>query len=270
MGRQMFGRRTRSARLHYRGLMSKPIWQALEDRVRHRPADPVVTYIDTDGQRTELSAKTLANNAAKAANALRDEAFVEAGSRVAFHVPWHWQRSVWTLAAWLVGTTVVPGGSPDQCDLVIAGPVEAPGVVSGEFGPTRQGEVWVVSFHPFGLPNPSLPEGCLDAATIARIQPDAFAPDLLAGDDDAVSALAFVGGASFGQQDLLQRAKAIGESHLLTPGQRFALVGLPVDELEGWLMGSLVPIVCDASIVMAAPGLDGGAIAGMESARLIG
>lgn len=250
--------------------MSNPIWQALEDRVRRRPADPVVTYIDADGQRTELSAKTLANNAAKAANALRDEAFLESGSRLAFHVPWHWQRSVWTLAAWLTGATVVPGGSPDQCDLVIAGPVEAPGVLSGQFGPSGQGEVWVVSVHPFGLPNPSLPEGCLDAATIARIQPDAFDPDPFAPDDDAVSALALVSGASFSQQDLLQRAIAIGESHLLNPGERFALVGLPVDELKGWLMGTLVPIACDAWIVMAAPGLDGVAIAGRESARLIG
>lgn len=265
----MFGRRSRSARLHYRGLMSNPIWQALEDRVRRRPADPVVTYIDADGQRTELSAKTLANNAAKAANALRDEAFVEAGSRVALHVPWHWQRSVWTLAAWLIGATVVPGGSPDQCDLVIASPTEAPGVLSGQFGPTGQGEVWVVSVHPFGLPNPSLPEGCLDAATIARIQPDAFAPDPFAPHDDAVSALAFVSGASFGQQDLLQRAKAIGETHLLNPGERCAMIGVPVDELEGWLMGTLVPISCDASIVMAAPGLDAEEIAKQESARLI-
>ena len=266
----MFGRRSRSARLYYRGPMTNPIWQALEDRVRRRPADPVVTYIDADGQRTELSAKTLANNAAKAANALRDEAFLESGSRLAFHVPWHWQRCVWTLAAWLVGATVVPGGSPDQCDLVIAGPVEAPGVVTEQFGPTGQGEVWVVSLHPFGLPNPSLPEGCVDAATIARIQPDAFVPDPFAPDDDAVSALAFVGGASFGQQHLLAHAGEIGESHLLTPGDRFAIVGLPVDELEGWLIGSLVPIVCDASIIMAAPGLDGVAIAGRESARLIG
>ena len=266
----MIGRRSRSARLHYRGVVSNPIWQALEDRVRRRPADPVVTYIDADGQRTELSAKTLANNAAKAANALRDEAFLEAGSRLAFHVPWHWQRSVWTLAAWLVGATVVPGGSPDQCDLVIASPSEAPGVVGGQFGPPGQGEVWVVSVHPFGLPNPSLPEGCLDAATIARIQPDAFAPDPFAPDDVAVSALRFASGASFGQQDLLQLAKAIGETHLINPGERFALVGLPVDELEGWLMGTLVPIACDASIVMAAQGSDTGVIARRESARLIG
>ena len=129
--------------------------------------------------------------------------------------------------------------------------------------------MWVVSVHPFGLPNPSLPEGCLDAATIARIQPDAFAPDPFAPHDDAVSALAFVSGASFGQQDLLQRAKAIGETHLLNPGERCAMIGVPVDELEGWLMGTLVPISCDASIVMAAPGLDAEEIAKQESARLI-
>jgi uncharacterized protein (TIGR03089 family) len=254
--------------------MSNPIWQALEGRVRRRPADPVVTYIDADGQRSELSAKTLANNAAKAANALRDEAFVEAGSRLAFHVPWHWQRSVWTLAAWLTGATVVPGGSPDQCDLVIAGPGEVSGLLGGQFGPAGAGELWVVSVHPFGLPNPSLPEGCLDAATITRIQPDAFAPepfsvDAFSVDDDAIAALALVGGASFGQQDLLQRASAIGGSHLLKAGERFAVVGAPVDVLDAWLLGSLVPIACDASIVMAAQGLDGAEISRRESARLI-
>jgi uncharacterized protein (TIGR03089 family) len=249
--------------------MSNPIWQALEGRVRRRPADPVVTYIDADSQRSELSAKTLANNAAKAANALRDEAFVEAGSRLAFHVPWHWQRSVWTLAAWLTGATVVPGGSPDQCDLVIAGPGEVSGLLGGQFGKVGAGEVWVVSVHPFGLPNPSLPEGCLDAATIARIQPDAFAPEPFSTDDDAIAALALAGGASFGQRDLLQRASAIGGSHLLQAGERFAVVGAPVDELDAWLLGSLVPIACDASIVMAAPGLDGAEISRRESARLI-
>lgn len=251
------------------GSVSNPVWRALEDRVRRRPADPLVTYLDAEGQRTELSAKTFANNAAKAANALRDEALLDPGARVAMHVPWHWQRSVWTIAAWLVDATVLPNGAPDGCDLIVAGPAEAVGLAAGGFGPRGSSELWVVSMHPFGLPNASLPEGSLDAATIARIQPDAFAPGAPLNAPDGAPALILRAGTSLAQQDLLDRAATIGARHELQSGERFAAVGEPADELEAWLLASLVPIACDASIVMAGQSLEGQPVEIRESARLI-
>jgi uncharacterized protein (TIGR03089 family) len=250
--------------------VSNPVWRALEDRVRRRPADPIVTYLDAEGQRTELSAKTFANNAAKAANALRDEALLDPGARVAMHVPWHWQRSVWTIAAWLIDATVVPGGAPDESELVVAGPEEAAALTGGSFGPRGSAELWVVSMHPFGLPNSSVPEGSLDAATIARIQPDAFAPGAPMTAPGGTPALILHDGTSRAQQDLLDRAASIGAGHALQAGERFAMVGEPADELEAWLLASLVPLACDASIVMAGQSLNGDPIEVRESARLIG
>ena len=245
------------------------MWRALEDRVRRRPADPLVTYLDAEGQRTELSAKTFANNASKAANALRDEALLDPGARVALHVPWHWQRSVWTLAAWLVDATVVPNGAPGESDLIVAGPAEAVGLAAGGFGLRGSSELWVVSMHPFGLPNASLPEGSFDAATIARIQPDAFAPGSSSTGADGTPALILPNGTRLAQQDLLDRAATIGARHALVSGERFAVVGEPADELEAWLLASLIPLTCDASIVMAGQSLDGDPIEIRESARLI-
>lgn len=250
--------------------MNNPVWRALEDRVRRRPADPLVTYLDAEGQRTELSAKTFANNAAKAANALRDEALLDPGARVAFHVPWHWQRSVWATAAWLIDATVVPGGAPDEGDLVVAGPTQAVGLTAGDFGPRGSSELWVVSLHPFGLPNASVPEGSLDAATIARIQPDAFAPGAPFKAPDQAPALILRDGTRLSQLELLDRAADIGAGLGLRPGERFAMVREPADELEAWLLTSLIPLACEASIVMTAGGLDVASIAVQESVRLIG
>ena len=200
-------------------------WQALAQRVRTRPSDPLITYIAADGARTELSAVTLANNVAKAANALADE--VGAGSRIGLHLPWHWQRAVWAMACWAADCTVVPQGDASDVDLIVAGPREAAALIGS-------GEVWVVSLHPLGLAQP-VPAGAHSAATIAMSQPDALlsqsigdAPAL--GDDD--------------QARLLDIARS------REVPARFAIVGEPVVPLDRWLLPTLVPLTNDASIVM--------------------
>lgn len=228
--------------------MTDCAWDLLEHRVRHRPAEPLLTFVADNGARTELSAITLANNVAKAANALRDEALLDPGARVSLHIPWHWQRAVWALACWAVDATVVPFGAPDDAALVLAGPEQAPALVGGT-------EVWVVSLHPFGLPNASVPPGSQDAATIARAQPDAFAPwgpcrSTALGSDD--------------QGALIARART------MSVARRFAVAGEPPTVDAQLLLPTLVPLVHDASIVMVEGSDQAAAIAAQESAELIG
>lgn len=193
--------------------------------MRSRPSDPLITFIARAGARTELSAITLANNVAKGANALADE--VGPGSRIGLHLPWHWQRAVWTLACWAADCTLVPFGDPDDVDLVIAGPDESAGLIG-------RGEVWVVSLHPFGLAQP-VPAGAQSAATIAMAQPDALlAPSV--GDAPAL--------------DHEDQAQLLGIAAGREVPARFAVVGEPADPHDRWLLPTLVPLTHDASIVM--------------------
>lgn len=219
-------------------------WQALEQRVRTRPSDPVVTFLAGDGSRTELSARTLANNVAKAANAIADDA--GPGARIGLHLPWHWQRPVWTLACWAADCTVVPEGDPADVDLSVAGPDEAAALIGGA-------PVWVISLHPLGLAQP-VPMGAQSAASIAMAQPDALLAscvgDIAAlGDDD---------------QERLLRIAATREVPT-----RFAVIGEPADPVDRWLLPTLVPLARDASIVMLAGDDDAARLLAAEDATLL-
>lgn len=224
--------------------MPTTAWQALEQRVRTRPSDPLVTFIADDGARTELSAITFANNVAKAANALADE--VGAGSRIGLHLPWHWQRAVWSMACWAADCTLVPDGDPDEVELVVAGPAEAPDLID-------RGDVWVVSLHPLGLAQP-VPAGAQSAAAIAMAQPDALLTPSL-GDH-----------AALGVDDQAQLL-ALAARHSVPT--RFAVVGEPADPLDRWLLPTLVPIACDASIVMLRSSDDADRLIAAEAALLL-
>ncbi|MDQ3454411.1 MAG: TIGR03089 family protein [Actinomycetota bacterium] len=84
-----------------------PITALLDRRVAADGAAPLITYYDDDtGERTELSAVTLANWVAKTANLWQDGLDVEPGQRVAVLLPPHWQTAAVLLGAWAVGATV--------------------------------------------------------------------------------------------------------------------------------------------------------------------
>lgn len=230
--------------------MVNAIWDLLETRVRQRPSDPVLTFVDSVGQRSELSARTLSNNVAKAANALRDEAMLESGESLRFDVGWHWQRPVWLLASWTLGLRVTVGD----------GAIRISDLQQSDLDDT----CWIVSRHPFGLPEPGVPHGAVDAATIARLQPDTFVAETVEPLTRAIDAF----DTHLTIEAALDRAGAIGVEHQVMDSERIAVT--EPSGVDGWVWPALVPLVCDASLVMVGSASDIERVAAGESARLIG
>lgn len=212
------------------------IWSTLQRRVRASGGAPLVTYLDAQTrERTELSATSLANAAAKIANALLDEYDLEPGAVIALDLPLHWQRSAWCAGAWTAGCVVVPGAA--DADLR---------VTTLERVRPENRDTLVVSMHPFGLPiEDALPDGVQDATLAVRRQPDAYlgAPPQ-AGD----AALALPTG-TLDQSALLDAARDLAERVGLEPGGCL-LVTDAADPDDAWLGCLPVPLARDASVVL--------------------
>jgi uncharacterized protein (TIGR03089 family) len=119
----------------------------------------------------ELSAISTENGAAKVAGALADEFLLDPGARIAVHLPWHWQRSLWIGGIAAIGGECEPFGDPSTAELVVCTSADAADLASA-----ASCDVVVVSLHPFGLTVPgSVPDGCIDASVVVRMQPDGFA-----------------------------------------------------------------------------------------------
>ena len=146
------------------------LWGLLTTRRRTHGADPLLTYISGD-ERMELSAISSENGAAKVAGALADEFLLDPGARIAVHLPWHWQRSLWIGGIAAIGGQCEPFGDSSTADLVVCTSVDAESLAA-----SASCDVVVVSLHPFGLTVPgSVPDGCIDASVVVRMQPDGFA-----------------------------------------------------------------------------------------------
>lgn len=198
---------------------------------RSDPSQPFVTHLGPDG-RMELSTASIANAAAKIANALVNEFDLEPGDSVGVHLPWHWQRVGWLLGIWSAGCVVVPGGG-QECDLLVAGPREATGL------PTP---VSVISTHPFGMPLDAaamaqLPPGADDVTLAVRAQPDS---QLFIDDHSSQSALD-----GMTQTDLLERGRAFASEH-----REVVTLGLTQGS-EQWWLPAIWPLVTDGSVVLA-------------------
>jgi len=210
------------------------IWPLLLHRARSQPSLPFLTSIDRDSMRTELSGTSLLNAIAKTSGALVTEAELEPGSRIAMHLPWHWQRVVWSLAAWNVGVELVVAGDPAQCDLLVADARSA-------LAFTDQCEPWVVSLHPLGLAERGLPSTVVDATSLCRMQPDALLVDPVVGDG---AALALQDGRALSRLELLDWA---GEQD---GTDSRILIDRSSQELAGWAIPALHPILTAGAVVM--------------------
>lgn len=215
-------------------------WSALQKRVRASGAAPLVTYVDlATSERTELSATSLANAAAKIANALRDEFELETGARVCLDLPLHWQRSVWCAGVWTAGCLVAPGLQP--ADLVVTTAPQADLALAAG-SPTV-----VASLHPFGLPvTEQLPPGVDDVTLAVRQQPDAYLFDPPSAQDLALA----VGSELLTQRQVLESGRVIGEHCGLEKGGRLLAGWGDEGAREAWLACLAVPLACEASVVL--------------------
>src|SRR5690242_17672189 len=86
--------------------------ELLQARLSADPGRPRLTWYGPDGERVELSARTLENWVAKSANLLMEEFDAGPGTRIAVRLPAHWRTATWLLAAWTVGACAVVRREP--------------------------------------------------------------------------------------------------------------------------------------------------------------
>ncbi|MHC3003031.1 TIGR03089 family protein [Gordonia sp. GN26] len=134
---------------------------------------PLLTYYDeATGERTELSAATLGNWAAKTANYLTDEIGVGAGDVVVVDLPEHWQTAGIVLGALWSGADVhLPG--PDATEAASEALVVFTSRDRLDDHPDAD-EVVVASLDPFALPLRDLPPGVGDYGSVVRVHGDQF------------------------------------------------------------------------------------------------
>ena len=210
------------------------------------PGRPFVTYYDVaTGERTELSGTTTANWVAKTANLLVDELDAEPGVGVQIALPTHWLRTVWIIATWAVGGTVVETDG----DVFVAGPDDL-----AHAGTARHRVA--SALRPFGTPFPTPPVGHLDLGVALPGQPDAFFPlDQPTPDTRAVD----LPGLALTHAELTRAVEPSSERILLTPAAVARDVTATLAALLGG--GSLV-------LVSNATPADLDRIAGQEQALL--
>ena len=187
---------------------------------RRDPAGPLFTfYDDATGERTELSATTIANWVAKTANLLRDDCEVEVGEEVAVLLSAHWQTAVVLLALWSIGARP----SADIGDgLVVADEPALPQL--------RPGRVLGLSLRPMNGRLVDAPAGVVD-----------YAAEVLAAGDVLVGAQPSGAGET---AEAVARAAELG----LVAGDRVLVAGAAgLADAADWL---LAPLSAGASVVL--------------------
>jgi len=223
-------------------------------------AAPRLTWYGTDGERTELSGRVLANWVTKAANLLVEEADAEPGTTVVLDLPVHWRTLVWALASWTTGARVVlPEEEPDDVDVVVTTkPEAAPGADEADL-------VLAVALPALAMSwdGPELPDEVIDAAAELMNYGDQLGYVSEPEDDD----IALVGAgleATFGELadwargtlELGRPARADEDDD--EPVLVRALVS-PRD-LAGLLEQALAVWRAGGSLVLAEPGTDDGTL----------
>jgi uncharacterized protein (TIGR03089 family) len=138
--------------------------------VAARPDAPLITfYDDQTGERTELSAATLANWVAKTANLLVDGLGLAPGEVATVRLPPHWQTAAVLLGCWAAGLSIDLGGGRE--------PHPSVAFVANASQVSRSDEVYALALHPFGLPMPGgPPAGTSDFIVEVRPHGDRLPP----------------------------------------------------------------------------------------------
>jgi uncharacterized protein (TIGR03089 family) len=195
------------------------------------PARPLLTfYDDASGERTELSATTLAGWVAKTAGLVQDELAIEPGDRVAILLPAHWQTAAVLLGCWAVGA------------VLDTDPTGAAAVFCDEPRVPDSGQVVALSLLPLGRPFGTPPPGALDYAAEVPGQPDVFRP-YVPVPDDAPAAPGVTGA------ELVAAARKSAADQGISAADR-VLTTRPWNGLIDWRDGLLAPIAAGASLVL--------------------
>lgn len=222
--------------------MTSPVSGLLDRRVAADGASPLITYYDDDtGERTELSAVSLANWVAKAANLLQDGLDVEPGHRVAVMLEPHWQAAAVLLGAWAVGATVTEAV---PCEILVV-----PEQRMLDYEDEEIGHILGLSLHPLGgrlgtYVQPTA--GMTDFAAEVPVYGDQFAPYTPV--DPAGTALV-IGDLRWTAADLVAAARAMAERLGLGPDDR-VLVDVETGHETGPLVWLLAPLAVGASVVL--------------------
>jgi len=131
-------------------------------------ARPLLTYYDdATGERTELSAATLANWVAKTANLLVDGLGLGDGDVAAVRLPAHWQTAAVLLGCWSAGLAVDLSGT--------AHPAPVAFVTEERIGEISADDVYALALNPLAQPfRPAPPSGTLDYVVQVRTFGDHF------------------------------------------------------------------------------------------------
>ncbi|GED97387.1 TIGR03089 family protein [Gordonia crocea] len=200
------------------------------------PTRPMLTFYDDEtGERTELSALTLGNWAAKTANFFRDELGLASGDTILVDLPEHWQTVAILLGAWWAGVGVVtPGADADDVRAVVTSSARVDDYPDAE-------ETVVASLDPFGIGVPGLPVGVIDYGPSVRIHSDNFTPGA-----DAPHPLP---GRTTGQ--VLDAARDAAADAGITSGSR-VLTTLGWHDADGIAVNLVAPLAVGASLIVVA------------------
>jgi uncharacterized protein (TIGR03089 family) len=231
------------------------------DLLAERPAQPFVTYYDeASGERSELSAKSLANWVAKTHHLLVDEVGLDVGARAYLAVPAHWISVPVLLGCLTAGLNLLddpsdasPDGSLDGSsdgpldgssdgllvDIAFVGPQTAASAVAA-------GVLDVYAVNPVAAATgfaADPPTGTLDYVTAVRPQADVWAGVHLRGSDGDPC----LAGRSRGEVVELARARAAEFG--LSTGSR-ALTTRDWHGHNDWVDTVLAPLAVGGSIVI--------------------
>lgn len=223
-------------------------------------ARPLVTYYDDGtGERVELSAATFDNWVAKTANLLQDGLAATPGTRVALHLPLHWQTVVWHFACWSVGALVVPNGDPDAVDVVVTGPDQLDRAAGA-----HRADVVALSLRPLGGPFTSPPQGVLDYGAEVAGFADWFSPYApVSADSPALD----IDGVRLDLAGVSAAAEQAATRWGLPPGAR-TLTTAPPDTVDG-LLAALPAALCRGGSVVLCRNLEPRSlVARMEAERV--
>ena len=220
-------------------------------------ARPRLTWYGVDGERVELSARTLDNWVAKTANLLVDEFDAGPGTRVALRLPPHWRTVTWLLAAWVVGgCALVPEGAadpPSDPAPDVAVTTDPAAAVAAGLDPAALVAVALPALATtFG---PGLPAGTLDGAIEVRRHGDVFVPLVAPAPGDP--ALVVAAAAPIPHAQLVASAADAAKAAALPRGVRL----LSCAGADGAVEELLAPLLLDGSVVLHTPGLDADVLA---------